>query len=522
MHPSRRAALIGAGSAAAFGLAARAFAAAPRSDGGPGPRFVDYPFALGVASGDPSPDGVVLWTRLSADPLAPAGFGRQDVEVEWLVGADAALRQPLHRGRTTALAARGHAVHVELRGLQPGRDYWYRFRVAGIDSPIGRAVTLPTPDDSPGSLKIAWASCQHYEQGYFSVYKDMIAGDPRLIFHLGDYIYESSWGPQIRRHPSNDPATLADYRAHHAVYKLDPDLQAAHAHTSWAFTWDDHDVSNDYAGDFPEDPGAAGEFVQRKAAAYQAYLENLPISRRSMATRMGVRLYQRLAFGNLAAFIVVDTRQFRSKRPCVDPKDWRSRVVSCAEIQDPAQTVLGDGQEYWLQWLIGDGTSQWTSLVQTTLFSRLDQKDAEGRYAANQGSWDAYPLARQRILDLVSARKARDVVVIGGDKHAFFAADVKADFGKAGSPVIASEFVATSITSISAAYERTLKAIAAGDNGHIRYFDDRRRGYARAEITPSAWTVDFRQADTVFSRTPAFSTQRRFVVAAGKAGVQEA
>jgi alkaline phosphatase D len=486
------------------------------------PSFAGDPFALGVASGDPSADGVVLWTRLCPDPWDPDGLGDRAYEVGWKLALDPGFKRVARSGTRLALPERAHCVHVDLSGLEPDRDYWYRFEIAGLASPVGRAVTLPLPGASKDRLKLAWVSCQNFEEGWFSAYRDLVAGDPRLILHVGDYVYEHSpTGVQLRRHPVSDPRTLADYRALHAVYKTDKDLQAAHRHTSWVFTWDDHEVANDYAGLNPENPAEASSFPARRAAAYQAYLEHLPISRRALAAETGdIRLYQRLPFGDLADLYMLDTRQYRAARACVDPVNWRSRGVGCPEWQAPGRTVLGAEQERWLYGSMPRSPATWTTLVQTTLFSRLDQRAADGSPVGFQDSWDGYPAARKALTDRLVQARVRNPVFLGGDVHSYWAADVKADFAKPESAVVASEFCGTSVTSMSYGYETYKKIIADGINGHIRFYDDRQRGYCRADIRPGSFQVDYRAIDSIWTQTPSFSTLQAFTVEAGKPGVQ--
>jgi alkaline phosphatase D len=484
------------------------------------PRFTSDPFGLGIASGDPSADSVVLWTRLCPDPFDPDGLGDAAYEVTWELAADEGFRRILRTGRRLATPERAHAVHVELSGLQADREYWYRFSVGGALSPVGRTSTLPMIGAPRDRLKLAWASCQHYEQGLFTAYRDLIAWDPRFVLHVGDYIYEVSYGPQLRRHPVGDPWTLADYRLQHAVYKLDPDLQAAHRHCAWAFIWDDHEVSNDYAGLDPSNPAHKAGFAARRAAAYQAYLEHMPISRRAVAGANGVRLYQRLAYGDLVDLMMLDTRQYRSPRACVDAARFTSRGVSCPELTAAGRTVLGGEQETWLARALVQDPAEWTLLVQTTLFSRLQQSGPNGEQLGFQDDWDGYPAARQALLDRVVQSKVKNPVFLGGDVHSYWACDVKANFGRPDSPVIASEFVGTSVTSKSYGYDTYRRMIDTGDNGHVRFYDDRRRGYGRLDIRRDRCDVEFRAVDSTWTQTPQFSTLQAFTVAAGKPGVQ--
>lgn len=511
--------------AAAVSSGAVAFARPPRAQTPAQPRWASDPFSLGVASGDPAVDGAVIWTRLAPDPLDPDGLGGEAYEVRWRVARDAAFRDVVRQGRAQASPERAHTVHVELHGLEPDRPYWYRFDAGGAQSRVGRLYTIPEPGRTKDRLKLAWASCQHFEQGWFSAYQDMVAWDPRLILHLGDYIYESSWGVQTRRHPTPEPFSVEEYRLQHAVYKLDPDLQKAHAHASWAFIWDDHEVENDYADLVPENPAETGQFAARRAAAYRAYFEHMPIARRSLPIGPSLRLYQNLIYGDLAQFLMLDTRQHRAPRACVTEQRWRSGVVDCPELNLPDRTMLGSEQEFWFNSNLGSGGARWKAVVQPTLFSNVVQTNAQNQPGAFNDGWSGYPSARQKILNRIGERRTPDVVFLGGDVHSFWAADVKADFARADSPVIASEFVGTSITAGAGGdggYERWRRTLQQAGNEHVRFYDGRVRGYARAEITPGRWTTEFRAVDSVWTRTPVTTTLQRFVVETGRPGVQAA
>jgi alkaline phosphatase D len=236
------------------------------------PRFAQNPFSLGVASGYPQPDAVVLWTRLAPDPLNGGGMPEAPVAVRWEIAADARFSRIVDRGEVIAAPQFAHAVHVSARGLEPSRWYWYRFMAGDAVSTTGRTRTAPAADDARGRLAFAIASCQHYEHGQYAAYRDMAQQSLDLVIHAGDYIYEGSWGRgKVREHHNTEPYTLADYRNRYAQYKLDPHLQAAHAACPWLVTWDDHEVDNDYARDRSQDMDPVEVFLARRAAAYQAY-----------------------------------------------------------------------------------------------------------------------------------------------------------------------------------------------------------------------------------------------------------
>ena len=313
------------------------------------PHFSGYPFKLGVASGDPAADGFVLWTRLAPDPLHGGGMANDSVSVHWRVAEDEAMTKVVAQGEAIAAAGLGHSVHVEVGGLKPDRWYWYEFKAGGELSPRGRTRTLERPDRPAAEtspLKMAFASCQHYEAGYYTAFEHMAAEAPDLVLHLGDYIYE---GParegQVRSHLGPEIRTLEEYRNRHAQYKTDPALQAIHAAAPWVVTWDDHEFDNNYAADIPEEKGPATreDFLKRRAAAYQAYYEHMPLRASSIPEGPGMRLYRSIRHGKLVNFHLLDTRQYRTDQPHGD-----GLKPAGADTMDPAGTILGSTQRNWL------------------------------------------------------------------------------------------------------------------------------------------------------------------------------
>lgn len=475
--------------------------------------FDSYPFTLGVASGYPSPSGVVLWTRLMGlEPL--------EIPVRWEVAADEAMRQVIFSGETTADPAWAHSARVEVQGLEPDRWYWYRFTAGDARSPIGRTRTAPAAAAPAQRLRFAFASCQQYEQGFFGAYRHIVADQPDLVAFLGDYIYESSWGSDlVRSHDAPEPYSLADYRARHALYRSDPDLQAAHAACPWIVTWDDHEVDNDYADDRPEDGMGREEFLRRRAAAYRAYYEHLPLPPRMRPEGPNMRIYTHVDWGTLARFFVLDDRQYRSWHACPRP-GWRGGsntvdVSECTRLASPARSILGRAQERWLDGRLAASRAQWNVIAQQTRMAQMDELPGPGRRAWTD-SWDGYPAARQRLLDSIAARKIQNPVVIGGDIHAFNVCQLKADFADPRSAVVASEFVGTSITSQGWPQERINEYLP--DNPHVLYADSRYRGYVRVELDAKLWKADLRAMQTVQRRDAPCFTLASFVVEDGKAG----
>jgi alkaline phosphatase D len=487
------------------------------------PRFGGSPFTLGVASGYPLPTGVVLWTRLAPAPLLPGGgMPPEVVGVEWEVASDDRMHTIVRHGTAGATPEWAHAVHVEVEGLEPGRWYWYRFRAGGESSPIGRTRTAPAPTTLAERLRFAYASCQQYEQGYYGAYHHMLADDLDLVVHLGDYIYESSWGrDHVRSHGAPEPHTLEDYRIRHALYKTDPDLQAAHAACPWIVTWDDHEVENDYADDRSQHAHPPAWFLARRAAAYKAYYEHMPLRRQMVPLGPHLRLYHTVAFGRLARFHVLDDRQFRSHQPCVAPGRGGATVAGedCAARLDPGLSLLGEVQERWLERSLDRSKARWNVLAQQSIMAQVDRKPGPERQFWTD-SWDGYPAARRRLLDHLAARKPPNPVVIGGDVHSFWVTDLRPDFDDPRSPVVATEMVGTSISS-QFGRQDVVDALRA-DNPHVRFADGTRRGYVRVEVTPRQWRADLRAMRTVGRPRAECDTLATFVIADGQPGAVRA
>lgn len=488
-------------------------------------RFDSYPFTLGVASGYPTPEGFVLWTRLAPRPLEPGGgLAPQPVPLRWEVAEDRSFANIVASRAEFAVPDWAHSVHAEVKGLQPERWYFYRFLAGDAVSPVGQTRTAPAAGAAAPRLRFAFASCQHYEQGYFGAYRHMLGDELDLIAFLGDYIYESSWGREhVRKHDAPEPYALEEYRVRHALYKRDPDLQEAHRAMPWVLTWDDHEVDNDYADDRPEDGMDRESFLLRRAGAYQAYFEHMPLPERMRPKGPDMRIHTELGWGSLARFYLLDDRQYRSWHACPRPgRRGGSNTVdiaNCERLFNPNRSMLGRAQERWLESALQKSTARWNLLAQQTPMAQFDQKPGPGRIAWTDG-WDGYPAARRRLLEFVAARKIPNPVVIGGDVHSFNVSELKLDFDDPASPVVASEFVGTSITSQAWAQER-LNAFLP-DNPHMKLVDSRFRGYVRVELTPGQMRADLRAMQTVARQDAACSTLASFVVEDGKPGPQRA
>ena len=459
------------------------------------PRFDRNPFVLGVASGYPQPDSVVLWTRLAPDPLHGGGMPEAPVAVHWEIAADVRFRKIIDRGEAIATPQFAHAVHVQARRLAPAHWYWYRFMAGDAVSAVGRTRTAPAVDDARGRIAFAIASCQHYEHGHYAAYRDMAQQELDFVVHVGDYIYEGSWGrrDKVREHHTTEPYTLADYRNRYAQYKLDPHLQAAHAACPWLVTWDDHEVDNDYAGDRSQDMDPVDVFLQRRAAAYQAYYEHMPLPPGTWTGGPDMKIYGTHAMGNIARIQLLDMRQYRDYHVC--PRQNRKaggnqvNVLDCPERTQPGRSLLGATQEQWLENALAQSPARWNVIAQTTLMAQADRGTAEDRVVYTDG-WDGYPAAREKLLRYIAARKIRNPVVLGGDVHFAMAGNLKTDFDDERSPVVASEFVTTSISSLGPARAR-IEALLA-KNPHVQFANGARRGYAKFTVTPRRWETSFR------------------------------
>ena len=492
------------------------------------PRARAFPFSLGVASGSPLPDSVILWTRILPDPLNAESSPALAVPVRWEVAHDPAFTRIAAKGMAIASAELAHSVHVDVRGLEPARWYWYRFMLGDAVSPAGRTRTAPAPGARPGMLKLAVASCQHWEFGAFAGHRHIAEANPDLIVFLGDYIYE--WGPYQLHHPAsaqrvNESYTLADYRARYAQYKSDRQLQASHLAAPWIVTWDDHEVANDYARDRDEllSPG----FAERRAAAYQAFYEHMPL--RLVAPRPrafgDLRIYQRYDWGQLARLHVLDDRQYRALQACSPKGRGGSSSVtrSCKALQDPARSMLGAPQEAWLAQGLATSRARWNILAQQTLMaqaSQLPPGTAGGGRFWNDG-WDGYPAARTRLFDALRASKAANPIILSGDVHTFYASDLKPDFSRAASahnPVIATEFCGTSITSSSRPQARTQQFVDI--NPHIKYGRSDKRGFMLMEITPQSSSTLFVALADVRDPASAAAPVAQFTVANGSPGAR--
>ncbi|MGX1565607.1 alkaline phosphatase D family protein [Streptomyces sp. NPDC055506] len=505
LNPRRRTVVKAAAATAV--LAGPLAASLPARAAGQAPAFLH-----GVASGDPLPDGVLLWTRVTPVPEAIPGSGLgPDTEVSWVVAEDRAFTTIVAKGSTTATAASDHTVKADIRGLRPATDYWFRFSSGGTDSPAARTRTAPAADAAVTNLRFGVVSCANWEAGYFSSYRHLAArGDLDAWLHLGDYIYEygtgeyGTRGTVVRPHaPAHEIVTLADYRIRHARYKTDPDLQALHATAPVVAIWDDHEFANDAWSGGAENhtEGAEGAWSARQAAAKQAYFEWMPVRPAIAGTT-----YRRLRFGKLVDLSLLDLRSFRSQQV----------KVGNGEVDDPDRTLTGRAQLDWLKAGLKASDTTWRLVGNSVMISpfaigslsadllkplaKLLGLPQEG-LALNTDQWDGYTDDRREILAHLRANAIRNTVFLTGDIHMAWANDVPVDAGTYPlSPSAATEFVVTSVTSdnlddIVKVPEGTVSAVASpvirAANRHVHWVDTDRHGYGVLDITAERAQMDY-------------------------------
>jgi len=476
----------------------------------------DYPFKLGVASGDPAPDGFVLWTRLAPEPLSGGGMPQANVEVKWQVASDEQMTKVVAKGTATASPELAHSVHIEVAGLQPARWYWYQFSASGETSPIGRTRTAPALDQLPQRMRFAFASCQHYENGYFTAYEHMAKEDLDLIVHLGDYIYEGKGSTKlVRQHVGPECDSLEEYRTRHAQYRTDELLQAAHAHCPWLVTWDDHEFDNNCAGSISEEAKVDPvKFLKRRARAYQAYYEHMPLRRSQFPKGPDMQLYRRIDFGRLAEFAVLDTRQYRTDQPCGD-----GNKPPCKEVFNPKATLLGDKQEQWLYAGLKASPARWNVLAQQVMMARVDRAPGEV-IAYSMDQWPGYEVNRQRVLKFFADSKVANPIVLTGDIHSNWANDLKVNCDDPKSPVVAAEFVGTSISSGGdGSQTRKDTPGVLAENPFVKFYNSE-RGYVSCEVTPTKWQTHYRTVEYVTRPGAPLATRASFVVEDGRPGLQ--
>ncbi|MFE3582039.1 alkaline phosphatase D family protein [Streptomyces vinaceus] len=506
--PRRRTVVKAAAATAALvPFATAALGASPASAAPNGPAFLH-----GVASGDPLPDGILLWTRVTPTPEAVPGSGAGPAtQVAWEVAEDKAFSRIVASGSVTASAATDHTVKADVRGLRPQTPYFYRFAAGGSVSPVGHTLTAPGHDASTPGVRFGVVSCANWEAGYFSAYRHLAARtDLHAVLHLGDYIYEYANGayPEakyvVRPHePKHEILTLADYRTRHGRYKTDADLQAMHAAHAIVAIWDDHEFANDAWSGGAENhtPGAEGEWSARAAAAKQAYFEWMPVRTSTAGT-----VYRRLRFGNLADLHLLDLRTFRSQQA----------KVGSGAVDDPERTITGRAQLDWLKSGLASSNATWklvgtSVMISPVAFGSLPAHLLapltkllglpEGGLAVNVDQWDGYTDDRKELLNHLKDQKIKNTVFLTGDIHMAWANEVPMNMATyPGSGTAATEFVVTSVTSDNIddllhvpANTASLVAEAAvkAANWHVKWLDMDAHGYGVLDVTAERSQMDY-------------------------------
>ncbi|UNZ17177.1 alkaline phosphatase D family protein [Streptomyces sp. 891-h] len=484
------------------------------------------PFTLGVASGDPLPDSVVLWTRLAPKPYEPgSGLPKARIAVRWELAHDRRFRRIVRRGTAIAHPELNHAVHVEPGGLGPDRVYYYRFRVGRWLSPVGRTRTAPAPGADLNELRLAAVSCQAYHHGYYTAFRHVADEDVDLVFHLGDYLYEYAVDAhggaraytdrELPAHFNRETVSLEEYRLRYALYKADPDLRAAHAAHPFLVTWDDHETENNYADDIPEDGSSSEDFLVRRAAAYRAYWENLPLRKPQRPKGPDMQLYRRVRFGKLAQFDILDTRQYRSDQAYGD--GWHHPGP---ESTDASRTMVGATQERWLidGWRASDAV--WNVVPQQVTFS--ERRSTSGAdYKVSMDAWDGAPASRERLLAGAQAAGVENLMVLTGDVHRGYAYDIKRDFGDQNSRTMGTEIVATSITSGKDGEDKPANWDSyMGANPHLKFYNGH-RGYVTVRLDKRQARADFRTVAVVTEPGAPVSTAASFVTRVGDQGLHQ-
>jgi alkaline phosphatase D len=443
--------------------------------------------------------------------------------VKWTIWADEARKRVVRQGTAVATPELGHSVHVEAEGLAPARHYWYEFECGGVRSPLGRTRTAPALDAHPDALSFAFASCQNWPNGYYAAYRDMADRDLDLVLHLGDYIYEGDIKPKNQRKEEipdavrAEPMTLEQYRLRYALYKSDPHLIAAHAIAPWIVTWDDHEVDNNYAADHDQDGSTSEAFLKRRAAAYQAYYEHMPLRKAQMAHGPDLQLYRRLAYGDLAEFNVLDTRQYRSDQAHGDKAGPRD-----TETDDPSRVLMGAKQEAWLKQGLKDSHAKWNVIPQQIWMMQVANRNAKNETIFSTDNWDGYPAERNRLMRFFDEAKIPNLVVLTGDAHKNLVGNLKADYERPTSATVGVELAGTAISSSgidpkdAPKWDRRI-----ANEPHLKWFEGVKRGYVTCTLDRKMWHADFWGVEELGDPNSKVTRSARFTVQNGVPGIEK-
>lgn len=517
MSLSRRSLLVAGAGAGAIAVASPLIASAD-------PRVGSNPFACGVASGEPWPDSVVIWTRLGSDPTALDGFGglrdpRQQIPVKWEVSKDASFspRSIVRRGVAHATPRWGHSVHVEVFGLESAREYWYRFRVGNEVSPVGRTKTAPAPHMENLTMTSAIANCQNYPAGYFTALRHIADEQVDVVLHPGDYIYEGDSAGQIGRPhlPAKEIWDLADYRVRYAQYNSDPDMMACRASAPFVCIYDDHEVENNWAADRSQPDNEPDQdrdvFLARRARAFQAWYENLPLRAAQRPVGPDVQAYRYLRFGRLADVHVLDTRQYRAFQNIENNNELR---------WTPGRTMLGEAQEKWLLNGLADRSVRWRVLEDPIQMAQQDAAVGPEVQVPND-PWDGYAWYRTQLLGKIHDLGVKNLVHMAGNGHWNMASNLHVNFDEPNSPIVGVDFMATSISSGGDGTEataQTRKRLAASPWIKL---GNNRRGYHKTTYTKDELRQEIKVLPYVTQPGAPVVTRATAIVRDGVPGISE-
>ena len=484
--------------------------------------FESDPFSLGVASGDPLPRSVILWTRLAPNPLTVGGgMPEEPVEVHWIIATDAGLQNVVGTGTATAAPEHAHSVHVEATGLSPNTEYYYQFEASGARSPVGRTKTAPRPGSSLSAFEFAFVSCQSWPSGHYTAHRHMARDELDLIIHLGDYIYESGIGASggVRDRPvpqayRTEADSLERYRLQYGLYKSDEDLKAAHASAPWLITRDDHEVDNDWADEVPQDPEKqpTEEFLERRAAAFKVYYEHMPFRPPQRPMGPDQKVYRNYRFGDLLEFNVLDTRLYRDDQAC----GGGGFAANCEERFDEDRTILGEAQTEWLLENLRESDVTWDVLANQIKFATVDRRPGEEE-GFGMDQWEGY-VADQNTVKRAFEAHVDNPVIVTGDIHINMAANIEGADDP--SKTVGTEFIGTSISSSGDGEDFPgVLAIGIEENENLKYINQR-RGYTRCTVTPTEWNTEYRVVDYVSDPGAPVRTDAVFTTRAGQPGLQ--
>ncbi len=485
----------------------------------PVPKLAKDPFTLGVASGDPDPVSVILWTRLAMAPLAGGGMGDAAVPVNWEVASDQTFATIVANGTAAAEAKWGHAVHVTAENLASATQYWYRFRVGDYTSAVGQTMTTPAAGASVERLRFGFASCQDWQSGFYNAHRDIAATENLdLLLFLGDYIYEYGSsevgkGNTKRTHGSDKATDLVAYRNRYALYRSDPHLQAAQARCPWVNIWDDHEVENNYAGLQSEDPKMTpADFTARRAAAYQAWYEHTPV-RLDPPTGADYKIYRTFSWGSLATFFITDERQYRTDQACGDKT--LKLTPACDEVNSDGRTLMGPDQLTWLLDGFDAATTTWRVWGNEVVMTPV----TVGAAILNYDQWDGYPAERKVVLDHLKTKAITNLVVVTGDIHLAGVGDLTVGAGDT-RETVATEFVGTSISSDGLLPPGTEQVVRSAVPA-IKYVNSSQRGWTYCDVTATEWITEYRMVDNNLVDGSPVKVDARFRVTPDRAGATQ-